>query len=83
VKGISVEEAQKATRLFIEAIKEDKEFEEIMGNVELSISWAGNSFHVFFFLDENKPSSFYEKYFRYSKHDSGRNFTSRWAEKMF
>ncbi|MEN4018461.1 MAG: hypothetical protein PQ975_09575 [Methanobacterium sp.] len=82
VEGISAEEAQEATRLFVEAIKEDKEFEEIMGNVEPSISWTGNSFHVFFFLDENKPSSFYEEYFRYSKHDPERNFTGRWAKKV-
>lgn len=82
VEGITAEEAQKATRLFIEAIKEDKEFGELIGNIEPSISWTGNSFHVFFFLDENKPNSFYEEYLRYSKHDPERNFTGRWAKKV-
>jgi len=53
-----------------------------MGNVEPSISWTGNSFHVFFFLDESKPNSFYEEYFMYSKHDPERNFTGKLTKKV-
>ena len=82
VQNISAEQAQEATRLFIETIKGDKELEGLMGNVELFISWTGDSFHVFLFLDENKPNSFYEKYFQYSKQDPERNFTGKWAKKV-
>jgi hypothetical protein len=82
VEGISAGQAQKATRIFVETIKEDKEFEKLMGNFEPFISWTGNSFHVFFFLDEPKPHSFYEKYFQYSKQDPERNFTGKWAKKV-
>ncbi len=82
VEGISAEQVQKATRLFIETINEDNEFEELMENFEPFISWTGNSFHVFFFLDETKPNSFYEKYFQYSKQDPERNFTGKWAKKV-
>ncbi|HML04332.1 MAG TPA: hypothetical protein VK426_01020 [Methanobacterium sp.] len=81
-EGVSAEQAHKATRLFIETIKEDKEFEKLMGNIEPSINWTGNSFHVFFFLDESKPNSFYEKYFQYSKKDPEKNFTGKWAKKV-
>ena len=82
VESISAKQAQEATRIFIEAIKEDNEFENLMGNIEPSINWTGNSFHVFFFLDEPKPNSFYEKYFQYSKRDPEKNFTGKWAKKV-
>ena len=82
VEGISAEQAQEATRIFVETIKEDKEFEKVMGNFEPFISWTGNSFHVFFFLDEIKPNLFYEKYFQYSKQCPERNFTGKWAKKV-
>ena len=52
VKGISAEQVQKTTRIFVETIKEDKELENLLGNFEPFIYWTGNSFHVFFFLDD-------------------------------
>ena len=82
VKGISVEQVQKTTRIFVETIKEDKELENLLGNFEPFIYWTGNSFHVFFFLDAPEPNSFYEKYFQYSKNDPERNFTGKWAKKV-
>jgi hypothetical protein len=81
-KGISAEQAQETTQIFVETIKEDQELEELLGNYELSINWTGNSFHVLFFLDELKPSSFYEEHFQYSKNDPERNFTGKWAKKI-
>ena len=81
-KGISAEQAQETTQIFVETIKEDQELEELLGNYDLSINWTGNSFHVLFFLDELMPSSFYEEHFQYSKNDPERNFTGKWAKKI-
>jgi hypothetical protein len=81
-KGISAEQAQETTQIFVEAIKEDQELEELLGNYDLSINWTGNSFHVLFFLDELMPSSFYEEHFQYSKNDPERNFTGKWTKKI-
>ncbi len=81
-KGISAEQAQETTQIFVETIKEDQELEELLGNYELSINWTGNSFHVLFFLEKLMPSSFYDKHFQYSKNDPERNFTGKWAKKI-
>ncbi|MGF7117640.1 hypothetical protein [Methanobacterium oryzae] len=81
-KGMSAAQAQETTRIFLEIIKEDKELEKLLGNVEPFIYWTGNSFHVFFFLNHAEPTSFYEKYFQYSKSDPERNFTGKWAKKV-
>ncbi|MEN6290922.1 MAG: hypothetical protein ABFD07_02755 [Methanobacterium sp.] len=51
-KDISAGQAQETTQIFVEAIKEDQELEELLGNYDLSINWTGNSFHVLFFLEE-------------------------------
>lgn len=81
-KGISAEQAQETTQIFVETIKEDQELEELLGNYDLSINWTGNSFHVLFFLDELMASSFYDEHFQYSKNDPERNFTGKWAKKI-
>ncbi|WP_424354887.1 hypothetical protein [Methanobacterium sp. MBAC-LM] len=81
-KGISAEQAQETTQIFVETIKKDHELEELLGNYELSINWTGNSFHVLFFLEELMPSSFYDEHFQYSKNDPERNFTGKWAKKI-
>jgi hypothetical protein len=81
-KGMSAEQAQEATRIFVETIKEDEEFQSLVGDVHPFIYWTGNSFHVFFFLDNKEPNSFYEKYFQYSKNDPEQNFTGKWAKKV-
>lgn len=82
-KGMSAEQAQKTTRIFVETIDEDEEFQNLLGkNSNPFIYWTGNSFHVFFFLDDKKPNSFYEKYFQYSKNDPEQNFTGKWAKKV-
>ncbi|OEC88364.1 MULTISPECIES: hypothetical protein [Methanobacterium] len=80
--GISAEQAQETTQIFVETIKEDQELEELLGNYDLSINWTGNSFHVLFFLDELMPSPFYDEHFQYSKNDPERNFTGKWAKKI-
>ncbi len=80
--GMTAEQAQKATRIFVETIKEDRDFENVFNDPDPFIYWTGNSFHVFFFLDHPEPSSFYEKYFQYSKDDPERNFTGKWAKKV-
>jgi len=79
-KGITPQQAQEATRVFIETIKEDEEFNNIMDNPDPFLYWTGNSFHVFFFLNHPQPNYFYEKYFQYSKDDPERNFTGKWAK---
>lgn len=82
-KGMSAEQAQETTRTFVETIKDDEEFQNLLGkNSDPFIYWTGNSFHVFFFLDNKKPNSFYEKYFQYSKNDPKQNFTGKWAKKV-
>ena len=81
-KGISAEQAQETTRIFVETIKEDNNLENLLGNYELFINWTGNSFHVLFFLDKSMPSSFYDEHFQYSKNDPERNFTGKWAKKI-
>ncbi len=81
-KGISAEQAQETTQIFVEIIKEDNELEDLLRNYELVINWTGNSFHVLFFLDEPMPGSFYDKHFQYSKNDPERNFTGKWAKKI-
>ncbi|WP_414469744.1 hypothetical protein [Methanobacterium sp. ACI-7] len=79
-KGMSADQAQETTRIFIETIKEDKEFQNLPLNPEPFIYWTGNSFHVFFFLDKPQPNSFYETYFQYSKNNPEQNFTGKWAK---
>lgn len=81
-KGISAEQAQIATKIFVETIKEDKELPNALGDIDPFIYWTGNSFHVFFFLDHKEPNSFYEKYFQYKKGGPERNFTGKWAKKV-
>ncbi|MGB9937821.1 MAG: hypothetical protein ACPK7O_08890 [Methanobacterium sp.] len=79
-KGMSAEQAQETTRIFIETTKEDEKFQNLINNAEPFIYWTGNSFHVFFFLDKPEPNSFYEKYFQYSKNNPEQNFTGKWAK---
>lgn len=81
-RGISASQAQEATRIFIETIKEDEDFQNLLRDAEPFIYWTGNSFHVFFFLDIPQPNLFYEKYFQYSKKDPEQNFTGIWAKKV-
>lgn len=81
-KGISAEQAQETTRIFVETIKEDNVLEDLLGDYELFINWTGNSFHVLFFLDKLMPNSFYEEHFQYLKNDPERNFTGKWAKKI-
>lgn len=81
-KGVSVENAQKVTRLLCEIIREDKELERLIGKTEPFVSWTGSSFHVYIMLRERKPNSFYEKYFMFSKNNPSASFTGRWAERI-
>ncbi len=81
-RGMTAEQAQKSTRLFLETIREDNELNDLIGKVNPFTYWTGNSFHVFFFLEHPEPNSFYEKYFQYSKNDPERNFTGKWAKKV-
>jgi hypothetical protein len=80
--GVSAEQAQETTRIFVETIKGDRELENVLGNIEPFIYWTGNSFHVLFFLNKLMPNSFYDKHFQYSKNDPERNFTGKWAKKI-
>ena len=81
-KGMSAMQAQETTKLFVETIMEDQQFQKLLENPIPFIYWTGNSFHVFFFLDKPKPNSFYEKYFQYSKNNPEQNFTGKWAKKV-
>lgn len=81
-KNVSVEQAQETVKIFVQVIEEDRELEKLLGKVEPFICWTGSSFHVFIFLDQRKPSSFYEKYFQYSKNEPESSFTGRWARKV-
>jgi len=81
-KGMTAEQAQETTKIFVETIKEDIELQNLIGDPDPFIYWTGNSFHVFLFLDHEEPNSFYEKYFKYSKNDPERNFTGKWAKKV-
>ncbi len=82
-KGMSAEQAQETTRLFLETIDEDEEFRNLLEKDKYPfIYWTGNSFHVFFFLSKPEPNSFYEKYFQYSKNNPEQNFTGKWAKKV-
>ncbi|MGZ7210403.1 MAG: hypothetical protein ACXVHV_11020 [Methanobacterium sp.] len=81
-KGMTAPQAQEATRIFVETIKEDKDFQNLLEDPKPFIYWTGNSFHVFFFLKNPQPNSFYEKYFQYSKNDPLHSFTGKWAKKV-
>jgi len=80
--GMSAEQAQETTRIFVETLKEDREFENLLGSFEPFIYWTGNSFHVLFFLDKLMPGSFYDEHFQYLKNDPERNFTGKWVKKI-
>jgi len=80
-KNISLREAQEATRALVEAMAEDREFRELVKE-EPFLYWTGNSFHVIFLLEEEKPPSFYDRYLRFDKNSPGDSFTGRWAEQL-
>ncbi len=80
--GISAEQAQETTRIFLETVNEDEELETSLGSFDTFVYWTGNSFHLLFFLDEPVPNSFYDNHFQYSKNDPERNFTGRWAKRI-
>lgn len=81
-KNVSATRALEVTRLFVNAIEEDDELEGLLGCSEPFVCWTGNSFHVYLFMDEEKPNSFYEEYFQYSKKDPKASFTGRWVEEV-
>jgi hypothetical protein len=81
-EGVSLENAQKATRMLCEIASKDVELEKLIGRVKPFISWTGNSFHVYIMLDRPRPNSFYEKHFMFSKNDPLATFTGRWAEQI-
>lgn len=81
-KGITVEQAADATRFFVDTVKEDKRVNELLGAADPFISWTGRSFHVFLFLEEKKPASFYDKFFQYTKTDPLASYTGRWVKEL-
>ncbi|NCO96874.1 MAG: hypothetical protein COY38_04205 [Candidatus Aenigmarchaeota archaeon CG_4_10_14_0_8_um_filter_37_24] len=80
--GMTSEQSQEATREFVKAINQDKELKDVIGKVEPFISWTGNSFHVYLFLDKQQPSSFYEKHFQYLKAKPDEGFTAKWCNEI-
>lgn len=81
-KKCSAEDAQKVTELLLDTMKEDEELNEIFENPRFFVSWTGSSFHVCILLEKEKPHSFYEKYFHYTKENPKTGFTGTWAEKI-
>jgi hypothetical protein len=77
---ISADKAQIAAAALVDAILDDDELRALIGNPELLVSWTGRSFHVFIFLKKPQPSSFYDKYFKFTKDKPENSFTGRWAE---
>ncbi len=81
-KGISLEQAIAGAASFAQIIREDKKLEELIGTVDPFIAWTGRSFHVFLFLEEPQPASFYGKYFQYGKNTPMDSYTGRWVKAL-
>lgn len=79
--NMSASQAQMAARQLLDIIREDEELNILIGKPETGVFWTGRSFHVFIFLKNAKPNSFYVKYFQSIK-NSMNNFTCRWADEI-
>jgi hypothetical protein len=68
-KGATANDALETARAFVKALQSDK---ELMSNFKGKpfIFWTGSSFHVYLFLKEAKPNSFYEKHIKYSSREA-------------
>lgn len=79
------EQAQEVARVFIEVLREDREFKTSIGPLlqgEPFVAWTGSSFHVYLFLKKAQPAPFYEQHFQYSKNNPEASFTGRWAQRI-
>lgn len=81
-QNISAKQAQQATKLLIQVIREDEDFAELIANPKPFVYWTGNSFHIYFFFEEEKSPTFYAKYFKHAKDKPEASFTGRWAAKV-
>jgi len=79
--NISSEESIKVTKEFVDIIKGDNKFWDLIKG-KLFVLWTGSSFHVNIFLNKNVSNAFYEKYISYSKDEPLASFTGRWAKKI-
>ena len=68
-KGASANDALETARVFVKALQADK---DLMKDVKGKpfVFWTGSSFHVYLFLKEAKPNSFYEQKIKYSSREA-------------
>ncbi len=77
-EGITSEQAQKATKLLVEEIKEDKQLARLF-KFRIFLMWTGSSFHVYLLLNRKIINADYERYFAYKKDFPLESFTGRWV----
>lgn len=79
--NLSSEEALKVTKELIKIIEEDEALKKLI-HFETKILWTGSSFHIYLFLNKSVSSSFYNRYFSYSKTEPLESFIGRWADEI-
>jgi len=60
--------------------------DDIVGDLvagEPFVAWTGSSFHVYLFLKDKQPKTFYDEYFQYTgDRPSPQTLTEKWVEKL-
>lgn len=76
----SAEDAKKIALSLINIIKNDNDFNKLIGNYRIVILWTGASFHVYLLLKKKINLNFYNKYLSYgSGKGKEESFIMKWA----